>query len=337
MCLLVGLIIVPLHTLNLYLMKTTYHKRLLSLSVLFIAAFSSMFLTNCKGHVEIHEIRDSISSCSAPYVVYFYSDAEHRTRDLEYTWDFGDGTTSHDKEPMHIYEKDGIYQVNLHIKQYKVEDAKTVALYLTEDSTKTFSDWDYAIATDELWAPAKVEFQNYSKFATSYLWVFGDGDSSTVNQPTHVYEEPGTYQTELNAMCSGDTSTYTVEMVIKDPPSDVIIDKVTVWMPDAIIGNDIKLEVWYAGDIEYESSWINSVESFPVTFNVNRNLRYFNGWEFPHNSDQLEFMVFVNTEDAPEVRFPIRADIVMNDHYPSVLSFDDGYGRALEALVVYQD
>ncbi len=315
-------------------MKTTYQKKLLSLFTLLFAVLSLMFLSNCKGHVEIHEIQDSISSCSAPYVVYFYSDAEHRTRDLEYTWDFGDGTTSHDKEPIHIYEKDGIYQVNLKIKQYKVEDSKTIALYLTEDSTQTYADWDYAIATDELWAPAKVEFQNYSKFATSYLWVFDDGDSSIVNNPVHVYEEPGTYHTALNAMCSGDTSTYTMDMIIKDSPNNILIDKVTIWMPNTDIGHDIKLEIWYRGFREYKSSWISEAASFPITFQVQEKLFYFNG---NYNSDLLEFMVFVDSDAAPEVRFYLRSDNIIDDFYPSVLPFDDGYGRSLEALVGYQD
>jgi len=316
-------------------MKTTYQKKVLSILFLFFAVLSSMFLSNCKGHVEIHEIRDSISSCSAPYVVYFYSDAEHRTRDLEYTWDFGDGTTSNDKEPMHIYKKDGIYQVNLHIKQYKVEDSKTVALYLTDDSTKTFSDWDYAIATDELWSPAKIEFQNYSKFATSYLWIFDDGDSSIVNNPIHIYETPGTYHTALKAMCSGDTSTYSMDMVIKDPPSDILIDKVTIWMPSSDVGSDLKLEIFYGSHItpEYESDWVDGVSSFPITFNVKKKLFWFNGI---YNSDKLEFVVHSSTSSIPLIFYDEARDL-QADFYPSVLSYDDGYGHALEALVGYQD
>ncbi|NPA45110.1 MAG: PKD domain-containing protein [Chlorobi bacterium] len=314
-------------------MKTIKKTLFKTITVSFII-LSSIFLSNCKGHVEIFDITDSISNCSSPYIVYFKADADHRTKDLEYTWSFGDGTTSHDYAPMHIYNKDGIYQVNLHISQNKSEDSKTINLYLTDDSTQVFSDWDYAVAADELWAPAKVEFQNYSKYATSYLWVFDDGDSSIVIEPTHVYETPGTYKTALKAMCSGDTSTYTVNMNIKDSPNQILINKVTVWMPDNIVGRDIKIEIWYAGELEYKSGWINGVSSFPVTFNVNEKLFYFNG---DYNSDLLEFMVFVDTNEAPEVRFYLRSDNLLDDYYPSVLSFDDGYGRALEATIAYQD
>jgi len=312
----------------------TYKKRFLQLVIFIFAISSSLFLSNCKGHVEIHGIIDSVSNCSAPYIVYFTADAEHRSKKLEYTWSFGDGTTSNEQKPMHIYSEDGVYQVNLHIKQNKVEDTETIKLYLTSDSTQTYSDWDYAIATDELWAPAKVEFQNYSKFATSYLWVFADGDSSRLIEPTHIYETPGTYKTALKAMCNGDTSTYTVDMKIKDSPSDIIVDEVTVWMPDNIIGNDIRLDIYYGNHLEHESIWISGVSSFPVTFKVNEKLRWFNG---NYNSDLLEFIVFVNTDEVPEFRFPIRSDDLLDDFYPSVLHFDDGYGRVLEATIGYQD
>jgi len=315
-------------------MKTNRNRTIQFFILIIFAISPSIFLSNCKGHVEIHDIIDSVSNCSAPYVVYFKADAEHRTKDLEYTWDFGDGTSSHDLEPMHIYNEDGVYQVNLHIKQNKVDDAKTIPLYLTSDSTATYSDWDYATTTDELWAPAKVEFQNYSKFTTSYLWVFDDGDSSKLIEPIHIYETPGTYKTALKAMCSGDTSTFTIDMVIKDPPNQILVNEVTVWMPDDIVGNDLKIEVWYRGFREYSSGWIDGVSSFPVTFNVKKKLFYFNG---NYNSDLLEFIVFVNTDNVPEVGFPTRSENLLNDFYPSIIHFDDGYGRMLDATIGYQD
>ena len=314
-------------------MKTLTKK--LRNSLLFsIALIFTIFLSNCKGHVEIHELIDSVTNCSAPYVVYFKADADHRSKDLEYTWDFGDGTTSHDLEPVHIYNEDGVYQVNLHIKQNKVDDSKTIPLYLTDDSTRTVSDWDYTIETEKLWAPARVQFQNYSKYATSYLWVFDDGDSSTQVEPTHIYETPGTYRLQLKAMCNGDTAINSFDMIIKDSPNQILVDEVTVWMPNNIVGNDLKLEVWYRGFREYSSGWINGVSSFPVTFNVKKKLFYFNG---DFNSDLLEFIIFVNTDDVPEIGFPTRSDNLQNDFYPSIIHFDDGYGRMLDATIGYQD
>lgn len=48
-------------------------------------------------------------------------------------------------------------------------------------------------------APAEVEFTNYSRDADSYKWSFDDGNTSTEENPTHTYEEPGNYSVTLTA------------------------------------------------------------------------------------------------------------------------------------------
>lgn len=316
-------------------MKTNAQlKKLLSLIIPIFIISTSVFLSNCKGHVEIYDITDSIENCSAPYVVYFYPDAEHRTKKLEYTWNFGDNTESHDQEPVHIYQKEGIYNVTLSIKQNKSFDSKSISLYLTADSTAPYSDWDYASYSDSLWAPANVEFQNYSKHATSFLWEFDDGDTSTVKNPTHVFQTQGTYTCLLNAICNGDTSKFSHQMIIKAPPSDILIDEVTVWLPDSYLGADVWVDLWYAGHHEEESNHTNSTSTFPVTFPITRNLYWFNG---TYNQDNLEFEIWSDSDNsAPITTFRIESRDLQSDYYPTLISFDDGYGRKLKAKLEYR-
>jgi PKD repeat protein len=45
--------------------------------------------------------------------------------------------------------------------------------------------------------PLAVSFQNTSTNAVHYLWVFGDGDSSMVANPVHMYTTSGTYTVKL--------------------------------------------------------------------------------------------------------------------------------------------
>ncbi len=49
------------------------------------------------------------------------------------------------------------------------------------------------------WAPLTVQFSDSSLGATSWLWRFGDGDSSTLKNPVHSYTEAGSYDVYLGA------------------------------------------------------------------------------------------------------------------------------------------
>ncbi len=68
-----------------------------------------------------------------------------------------------------------------------------------------------------------VKFNNTSTNATSYIWAFGDGNSSTEASPTHTYAAEGTYQVELFATNSAnDTNTAkrSVTVEIEDENGD---------------------------------------------------------------------------------------------------------------------
>ncbi len=314
-------------------MKIKNWTKLFSLTIPLLLLSLSLFLSNCKGHVEIFDIQDSVKNCSAPYVVYFYPEAKHRTKKLEYTWDFGDGTTSHEKKPVHIYQKSGMYKVTLSIKQNKSFDTKTISLNLTEAATAVYSDWDYASYNDSLWAPSKIEFQNYSKFATSYLWNFGDEDTSTKENPEHVYENPGIYTCLLNAICQEDTSKFLRDIVIKPAPHKIDILDISLRMPDKYIGSNIDVDIYYKGFLE-KSVGASNVEGFPITFNVRRTLFYFNG---NYNTDELIYKVYSSIGDgSAEATFVLKARDLQLDFYPTLLSFDDLEGIQMQSAIGYR-
>lgn len=59
----------------------------------------------------------------------------------------------------------------------------------------------------------KVQFTNYSTDATEYLWDFGDGNTSTEENPFHEYEKSGNYIITLTV--KGDGGSKTVKEMLK--------------------------------------------------------------------------------------------------------------------------
>lgn len=58
---------------------------------------------------------------------------------------------------------------------------------------------------------------NESEYATSYLWAFGDGATSTETAPTHTYAENGTYTITLTASNANGSSTATQQIEVEIP------------------------------------------------------------------------------------------------------------------------
>jgi len=78
-----------------------------------------------------------------------------------------------------------------------------------------------------------ILFSNCSNDATEYIWDFGDGTSSEIADPSHVYYSPGTYTVELNSFNEEGISNSTSKTI-------TIADKVPVTM----IINSITLLTW---------------------------------------------------------------------------------------------
>ena len=64
----------------------------------------------------------------------------------------------------------------------------------------------------------EVKFTNFSQNATSYVWEFGDGETSTEKDPTHVYAAAGDFTVKLTAKNdAGASAIYSQTFTITDP------------------------------------------------------------------------------------------------------------------------
>jgi len=133
-----------------------------------------------------------------------------------YTWDFGDQTMGSGSSVAHIYPNPGVYDV-----QVNVVDANgcpgscdiVVAIFSTLSSQ--FSSTPYNGC-----APLNVQFFNESSNAITYLWEFGDGNTSVLENPAYTYTNPGTYTVTLNAYSSSgtDSSVFSNQVMVLPSP-----------------------------------------------------------------------------------------------------------------------
>ncbi|MDQ6761802.1 MAG: PKD domain-containing protein, partial [Bacteroidota bacterium] len=114
---------------------------------------------------------------------------------LNYLWTFGDGTTSTQANPVHLYTTEGVYSVGLSVSDlYGCRDSVAKPAYVTIANAKA----DF-IASDTFGRcpPLVVNFNNTSTNYLSYAWNFGDGATSSALSPSHFYSTPGAFNAVL--------------------------------------------------------------------------------------------------------------------------------------------
>lgn len=70
--------------------------------------------------------------------------------------------------------------------------------FLVASCSRPIAKFSYEVTKKE--APAAINFENTSTEAETYLWDFGDGNTSTEANPTHEYKSSGNYLIQLKAM-----------------------------------------------------------------------------------------------------------------------------------------
>ena len=127
-----------------------------------------------------------------------------------FEWDFpgGNPTGSTEENPTVTYDQPGSYTVTLTVTNTAGSSSVTETNYITV-TTVPSAGFSPSVNLDT------VSFSNSSSNADSYAWNFGDGSTSTEENPTHIYAEDGTYTVMLIATnaCGPDTVTQSVTIV----------------------------------------------------------------------------------------------------------------------------
>ncbi|UCS92129.1 PKD domain-containing protein [Echinicola marina] len=202
---------------------------------------SLSLLVSCSEDTDDIKANDPIASFTfAPEdggKIKFDAEASHANI---YFWDFGDGYNSTDEDPVHNYEKEGDYNVKLMV--YGTDGTKpaevneTLSVSIVNDPIA-----DFIYEAEEL----KINFMVKSSYANAYLWDFGDGNTSTEENPVHTYDAEGEYTVKLTV--SGEEGTSPVILT-----KTVTAMKLRVFAPISVENADFSLP----GDQKYKN-WSN--------------------------------------------------------------------------------
>ena len=148
---------------------------------------------------------------------------------LNYTWDFGDGTSGSGSNPTHSYNKGGNYMVQLEVDDKKgticSSDMTNINVRINTPPVadagpnhvcclQTVSEFDGSQSYD-------ADGDNLT-----YTWDFGDGATGDGPQVTHVYSTIGKYLVTLNVndnsgtRCDSATDSFTA--VVNATPTSII-------------------------------------------------------------------------------------------------------------------
>jgi large repetitive protein len=184
-----------------------------------------------------------VNGCT-PHTVAFINNSSGASN---FQWNFGDGnilnTTKNIDTVYHTYFTAGNFNVSLQGLNNCSDTSTTLQVNVFPKPNANFIANKYVICIGD-----SVKFTNQSDSATSYLWKFGDGNTSTLVNPSHIYSSPGIYNVKLIIYRS-------------NPPGDVCVDS---------IQKQIQVVSTTAGWFTMSDS-ISSCPPFTVTFtNQNR-------------------------------------------------------------------
>jgi len=150
--------------------------------------------------------RDSLCQAQFNYEVYelLNKPSVIKFKDLSqgnpntFTWDFGDGSTSNQKDPIHYFPENGSYTVQLHIENEFTSDQSQQTIVI--DVKDINISIRYALDSNHI-VPNTFRFRSIIRGQYDYIsWDFGEGIITNVVDTIHSYPEQDTdYQVSVTA------------------------------------------------------------------------------------------------------------------------------------------
>ncbi len=226
-----------------------------------------------------------------------------------YLWDFGDGITSTEESPVHIYRTPGTFTVQLQADNPDGcgdVEIKENLITIVEGPTAAFT----VDKTSDCLISSVFAFSDSSLNANFWLWDFGDGNTSTQQNPTHSYSDFGSYTVCLTVTNdAGCTETICRDTLISLIPPDINFEAdvrtgcspLTVNFTDLSTEDDIVNRLWILpGSDLGTSTEENPVAVYDVAGDFNVSLVVETG---EGCIDTLERTAFIEMGDSVSAEF----------------------------------
>lgn len=188
-------------------------------SSILLMIFALVFCISATGSVSAADVptanfTSNITNSSAPLSVQFTCTSTGQPTSWE--WNFGDNVTSNERDPVHTYNTPGNYNVSL----TAINDAGNNTIIKNDWITVSYPapTADFTADKLECLVPLSVDFTDLSTGnITSWYWEFGDGNTSTEQNPTNVYITPGIYTVKETVTGPGGNNTLIMSDYISIP------------------------------------------------------------------------------------------------------------------------
>lgn len=188
-------------------------------------------VTNCSRAVvaNIPQFSDEFNTYIVDCKDYLVKFLNESSNGFAYHWDFGDGSTSSDEEPVHTYGDTGTYVVKLVVNRGSTcpdSISRFVKIYPTHHTGLDFEGLQCPKTPITFIDSTQTTFGPVNR----WFWTFGDGQSSADQNPVHIYDRGGDYTVTLissNVKGCIDTTVQavTIENFVPYAGNDTIIVK----------------------------------------------------------------------------------------------------------------
>jgi gliding motility-associated-like protein len=156
---------------------------------------------------------DNTSGCDSPFTVNFTNKSNNQS--AQYLWSFGDGNTSTNNNPTHIFHQKKNYDVRLTMTDNKgCVNSILKSNYIALNSIKA----DFGFGKTEFCANEPMLFQNLTvpdNNSIRYYWDFGNNRSSTTRNPSNLYSASDEYNVKLISYIPGTTCKDSIQKIVK--------------------------------------------------------------------------------------------------------------------------